>query len=321
MRESSASLVPIWGIGLAGAVLGLTFVWHASPAPPDSASRAHVDPVVFHAMPNGNDLEVEPTDAPVTLRYHEETKRPTVLAIEHVSQTSDAKHRFRARFRGWRHRLARSHSGRSLLAQRQQYDAVRLELVRHGKAVSPAYLESIERNLRGATFHHVIDQVGDLRAADPGETSLSTSDPLLPALMTRTLELLMPRLRADRLLPGEAWGYAFPLRRPDGSASGLERGHIDMRVHFKGIMTRDERPFVVLDTHLEFSAIGPSQASNEARVDRRGHGEGRVLFDLEAGAVETSWLELTYRAEHDRTEDDRSHDIRLYLGTPGHDTT
>jgi hypothetical protein len=191
-----------------------------------------------------------------------------------------------------------------------------MQLLQDGRPRGGEALETAERTVEETTRRYRTDAMG-VPSPERDETNPSA---LVSALIDASVELATPRLRTDAILPGETWSYRLPLRGVLGDEEAFGRGGVETQLEYVGLLERNGRQLAVFETAWTLD-VRDRRAPNETEdvgaraIERQGHGDGAVLFDLEAGAIEASWLEVTYRSEQSNpAAGERRHEVRIYVG-------
>jgi hypothetical protein len=179
------------------------------------------------------------------------------------------------------------------------YDRVGVSIDEGGEPVQNEIAAQIESLLVGTRAISTVDTIGK-----PGTFEWkSVTNPQVRqtlGILRHGIQLLTPRMRRGKVNPGEKWQYKLP-------ASGLEsryveslEGELAVEERLVGTVERDGRRLAVIDRSLQIDARGKlevEEVSGARAFELTGKGDGRVLFDIEAGAVVQSRLNVSRSLE------------------------
>ncbi len=247
------------------------------------------------------DREAKPT----RLRYRAGPDRRLEYALEQSGPTGSPE--IVTRIEAELAESRRAIEGEEAIEYERTYDRVGVAIDEDGEAVQADIAAQIESLLQGTR------SVATRRATGaPGEFEWrSVTNPQVRQtlnILRHGGRLLTPRLRDGAVNPGEGWEYRLP-------ASGLESRHvravdgeIAVEEEFVGIVEAENDTLGVVDRSLELEADGevePEDAPDAYGFELRGEGTGRVLFDVEAGAIVQSRLTMSRRLKLEDGESGR----------------
>lgn len=191
--------------------------------------------------------------------------------------------------------------------------------VSEGEApVGSAIVAQVDALLMGTSQRATIDRAGiPLSAEWTSVTNPQVRETL--TLMRHAQRLLFPRMRRDAINAGERWVYEFEAKPPNTDAIPGFKGEVRVETVFEGVVERDGRTLALLDRNFELSGaarVVADEESDERSLEFSGNGQGRALFDVEAGRLVESRVEMerVLRIDRDGEPVERTGTVELYWG-------
>lgn len=274
------------------------------------------EPVLEHSGAFGitarmelDDEAIERESEPVELRYRVGDDRRIEFAVEQSDPTRRSGIVTQIAIEFDEQRELTGEGGEQEAVQFDRvYERAGVTIDEDGEPVQNDIAAQIESLLEGTRAISTVDAIGK-----PGEFDWrSVTNPQVRqtlGILRHGTQLLTPRMRRGAVNPGETWRYEVP-------ASGFQSRHVQSMVgkvavaeRLVGTVERDGRRLAVIDRSLQVDASGKlevQEISGPRAFALTGEGSGRVLFDIEAGAVVQSLLTVSRSLELEDGEGERT---------------
>jgi hypothetical protein len=316
--RSQQRLYPLFGIGFAFIAVGLYFGLHAYRMPPQLATRDFIDLPVRLVSPD--EMYIGEGSEATHFRYHPASETTYVVELrqiqEHPGESGSlaVETRIGLEMKQNVHSMGMDDTDEPLRIDRSFHD-IRVDVLDRGQRVGgeiSRQLELLMENTRQSLF---------IAPNGPTQRMIWTSDTNPQIRQTQylihdALELVMPHLRFDAVLPGESWTYRLEPRQlvelDSMEADGA--GSIVFHQHFDGFYEDEGVRLGVLAQRIELSFEGMLAEPTERKsFSITGEGEGLVFFDLETGQVAASSLTLQRQVRQEGQDPSLTGRIELSL--------
>ena len=200
----------------------------------------------------------------------------------------------------------------------REYQRVGVSIRENGEPVDSQIAAQIESLLVGTRAVSTVDGIGKPTAYDWRSVTNPQVRKTLYILRHAT-QLLTPHFRRDAVNPGDSWTYRLPADAAGGGrfVESIE-GDVEARATFVGTVERKGRRLAVIERSLNISGSGEIQLEDEPGTrwfELTGEGSGRLLFDIEQGAIVQSRLivDRTLELQGDDEARVRKGEIELFM--------
>lgn len=189
----------------------------------------------------------------------------------------------------------------------REYQRIGVSIQEDGRPVDAEIAAQIESLLSGTRAVSTVSPIGKPSSFDWRSVTNPQVRQTLYILRHAT-RLLTPHLRRDAVNPGDTWRYTLPAEGV-GQSRFVESidGQIEIRNTFVGTVERQGRRLAVIERAFDLSGDGEVTLEDEPGsrwFELTGKGTGRVLFDIDRGAVVESRLSLDRTLKMQGTETD-----------------
>lgn len=203
----------------------------------------------------------------------------------------------------WHDEVVRAQIQEHLEIERS-FGRVQIEVMEQGKPIGGDITHQLGILISGTGARITMSDRGLIKSQEwVSEKNARTAQTL--HLIDDVFRLMYPHFLREAVHVGEEWTYWLRTTAEDVSPERLEAdGALEVSNRIEGIIKKDNRQYAVIVQKITGSLRGAFNGVNSYTV--HGNGQGLVLFDVEAGELYSSHIELerTIRLDDERAVGD-----------------